>query len=152
MKETEFRSKLVAELRAQNWHAFPTVADYVKGLPDIYAKSPLPQLPGAWVELKWLPSEPKTKDKQIPLTDLQKFWLIEHRKRGGFAYYAVGWPNTGSRHWTLILGYKNLSMEHQPSLNNASYSFIRSAGEEWGIAKLLTAAINDDMKGLKNGV
>ncbi len=142
--ENQFRSELAKTLRSKDWQVVVTSAEFNIGLPDLYAKSPSEDLPGVWIELKWLKTPPKLMTNQIDLTVLQRNWLMEHRKRGGYAYYGVGYPNTGGRNWTMGLGYKNLSLENKPTLNDLSFFTKRAAGEEWGIEKIIAAITQED--------
>lgn len=139
--ETSLRSELAKQLREDGWQTVVTIAENNVGLPDLYAKAPGPGIPGLWLELKWLPKEPRTMDKGVALSALQHLWLKQHQRLGGYAFYGVGYPASGGRHWTFGIGWKlDDNVLVSPTLNDLRFFTKRAAGEKWKIAELLVRA------------
>lgn len=123
--EASFRSELLACAREQQCHAFATVADTAKGLPDVYIKHP--NYPGIWVELKFRRSE----NQAIGMTALQRHWIRKHQSVGGQAGWAVCVKGKTT---------ETLFAHRLPDLTHPHRGFIaqrRGRGESWDIRRLI---------------
>lgn len=139
--ERSFRSELAKQLRKDGHQVVVTVGDFNKGLPDLYIKLDDRRIPGVWVELKWFGNWSKPhKIRQIPLTALQASWILEHWKRGGLAFYVVGWKD-GPVTWGMAIG-ANINPDLLTCSNlDLTHQVYRTRGRPWELDFLIMQAL-----------
>jgi hypothetical protein len=123
--ERTFQAELLTQMHKQGWHAIKLATPFLVGIPDLYVKAPIQ--PAVWIELKYMKRPGK-----IALTPLQRKFIENEQRVGGYAGWAVCTENGD-----MYAG----NSPHVISLGDLHYLQNRVSQRGWDIQLLLNRII-----------